>query len=66
MVSFTEDTPENLLTALRPDVLVKGGDYGVDQVVGAGIVRSYGGDVKVLQLVEDCSTSAMVEKIRKL
>ncbi|MEK9823248.1 MAG: bifunctional D-glycero-beta-D-manno-heptose-7-phosphate kinase/D-glycero-beta-D-manno-heptose 1-phosphate adenylyltransferase HldE [Gammaproteobacteria bacterium] len=66
VVSFDEDTPENLLRQIRPDVLVKGGDYGIDQVVGADIVRESGGEVKVLSLVEDCSTSAIVEKIRKL
>lgn len=66
VVSYAEDTPESLLEALSPDVLVKGGDYSVDQVVGADIVRGYGGEVEVLQLVEDCSTSALVEKIRRL
>ena len=59
-------TPEELLHMLKPDVLVKGGDYGIDQVLGADIVRSAGGEVKVLSLVEDCSTSALVEKIRSL
>ena len=66
VVSFDEDTPRALITELRPDVLVKGGDYSDDQVVGADIVKSYNGSVKVLSLVEDCSTSALVEKIREL
>lgn len=66
VVPFEEDTPEALLELLQPDVLVKGGDYSVDQVVGADIVRRNGGTVKVLSLVEDCSTSALVEKIRDL
>jgi D-beta-D-heptose 7-phosphate kinase/D-beta-D-heptose 1-phosphate adenosyltransferase len=66
VVSFPGDTPEDMLQLLKPDVLVKGGDYGVDQVVGADIVEAYQGQVKVLKFVEDCSTSAMVEKIRKL
>ena len=52
VVCFAEDTPENLLAQVRPDVLVKGGDYGVDQVVGAELVKAYGGVVKVLGLVE--------------
>ena len=65
VVSFSEDTPENLLRAVRPDVLVKGGDYGIEQVVGAGIVREYGGEVRVLGLVENSSTTAIVEKIRE-
>ena len=66
VVAFDEDTPELLLEQILPDVLVKGGDYGIDQVVGADIVRQVGGQVKVLSLVEDCSTSAIVEKIRDL
>lgn len=66
VVSFDDDTPEVLLEMIKPDVLVKGGDYAIDQVVGADIVRRAGGDVKVLSLVEDCSTSALVEKIRDL
>ena len=64
VVSFSEDTPENLLRAVRPDVLVKGGDYGIEGVVGADIVRAYGGEVRVLGLVENSSTTAIVEKIK--
>ncbi|MFC3608430.1 bifunctional D-glycero-beta-D-manno-heptose-7-phosphate kinase/D-glycero-beta-D-manno-heptose 1-phosphate adenylyltransferase HldE [Stutzerimonas tarimensis] len=64
VVSFAEDTPEALLAEVRPDVLVKGGDYGVDQVVGAERVRAHGGEVKVLGLVENSSTTAIVNKIR--
>lgn len=65
VISFGEDTPERLLEQVRPDVLVKGGDYSVDQVVGAPIVRAYGGEVRVLGLVENSSTTAIVEKIRQ-
>jgi len=64
VISFPEGTPENLLAQVKPDVLVKGGDYSVDQVVGADIVSAYGGTVKVLGLVENSSTTAIVEKIR--
>ncbi|EPM84154.1 bifunctional heptose 7-phosphate kinase/heptose 1-phosphate adenyltransferase, partial [Pseudomonas syringae pv. actinidiae ICMP 18886] len=64
VISFPEGTPENLLTHVKPDVLVKGGDYGIDQVVGADIVQAYGGEVRVLGLVENSSTTAIVEKIR--
>lgn len=64
VISFSEDTPENLLAQVRPDVLVKGGDYSVEQVVGADIVKGYGGEVKVLGLVENSSTTAIVDKIR--
>ncbi|MCY1259494.1 Bifunctional protein HldE [compost metagenome] len=65
VVSFSEDTPERLLRQVRPDVLVKGGDYGVDQVVGADIVKAYGGEVRVLDLVANSSTTMIVEKIRQ-
>ena len=65
VTSFAEDTPEHLLRELLPDVLVKGGDYGIEGVVGADIVRAHGGEVKVLGLVENSSTTAIVEKIRQ-
>ena len=64
VVAFEEDTPENLLRCIQPDVLVKGGDYGVEGVVGAEIVKAYGGEVKVLGLVAGVSTTAVVDKIR--
>ncbi|MEZ5595053.1 MAG: bifunctional D-glycero-beta-D-manno-heptose-7-phosphate kinase/D-glycero-beta-D-manno-heptose 1-phosphate adenylyltransferase HldE [Pseudomonadales bacterium] len=64
VVGFPEDTPEVLLQLLRPDVLVKGGDYAPDQVVGHEIVTGYGGTVRVLGLVEDCSTTAMLRRIQ--
>ena len=66
VMSFAEDTPETLLAEIQPDVLVKGGDYEVQEVVGADIVRGYGGEVKVLQLVEGTSTTLIAEKIRSL
>ncbi|PCJ14632.1 MAG: bifunctional heptose 7-phosphate kinase/heptose 1-phosphate adenyltransferase [Gammaproteobacteria bacterium] len=64
VLSFTEDTPVNLLTELKPDVLVKGGDYRISEVVGGELVKEYGGVVKVLGVVDDCSTTAIVEKIK--
>jgi D-beta-D-heptose 7-phosphate kinase/D-beta-D-heptose 1-phosphate adenosyltransferase len=63
LVEFTEDTPESLLVQLRPEVLVKGGDYAEEEVVGAELVKAYGGEVRVLSLVEDCSTSAILERL---
>lgn len=62
---FDEDTPERLLETIKPEVLVKGGDYREDQVVGADIVKANGGIVKVLGFVESCSTTAIVNKIRE-
>jgi D-beta-D-heptose 7-phosphate kinase/D-beta-D-heptose 1-phosphate adenosyltransferase len=64
VVSFTEDTPEALLEQVKPDVLVKGGDYSIDQVVGGEFVLAYGGEVQVLAFLDNCSTSAIVEKIK--
>lgn len=63
VVSFSGDTPEELLEQLRPDILVKGGDYSKEQVVGWQIVEGYGGEVKVLSFFDNLSTTAIVEKI---
>lgn len=63
VLSFEDDTPERLLESIKPDILVKGGDYRPDQVVGAEAVKAYGGEVKVLGHVESCSTTAIVNKI---
>jgi D-beta-D-heptose 7-phosphate kinase / D-beta-D-heptose 1-phosphate adenosyltransferase len=65
VVPFSEDTPERLLRRVKPDVLVKGGDYREDQVVGGSIVKVYGGTVKVLSFFDNCSTTSIVNKIRK-
>ena len=51
VVLFEEDTPENLIKAVRPDVLVKGGDYALDQIVGADFVRQNGGSVTTIPFV---------------
>ena len=64
VVSFDEDTPELLLESLQPDILVKGGDYSLDQIVGGKYVLSYGGEVKALEFLDECSTSAIVEKMK--
>ncbi len=65
VVSFADDTPEALLDMIRPDVLVKGGDYTVEQVVGAPIVQGYGGTVRVLNFVDSCSTTAIIARVRE-
>ncbi len=65
VASFDEDTPIPLLEKLQPDVLIKGGDYTIDEVVGADIVQAYGGKIKVLAFLDDCSTTGIVEKIQK-
>lgn len=63
---FDEDTPHRLLEVLRPDILVKGGDYLPSQVVGSEVVLSYGGDVRVTAHVDSLSTSQLVQRIRQL
>lgn len=65
VVPFSEDTPERLISALLPDVLVKGGDYTVEQIAGAEAVLANGGDVKVLEFIDGLSTSAIIAAIRK-
>ena len=63
VILFSESTPKRLITELRPDVLVKGGDYTLDQVVGREIVEGYGGCVKLIPLVPGQSTSKIVQSI---
>ncbi len=72
IVSFHEDTPLELIELLKPDVLVKGGDYNVDQldanasdyIVGSDIVRNSGGEVKTIPLVDGFSTTSIVQKLK--
>lgn len=64
VIVFPEDTPIPLLEMLKPDLLIKGGDYGIDQVVGADIVQAYGGEVRVSRLVAGHSTTATIQKLR--
>jgi D-beta-D-heptose 7-phosphate kinase/D-beta-D-heptose 1-phosphate adenosyltransferase len=64
VVDFTEETPERLYCNLLPDVLVKGGDYSAEQVVGGDCVIKAGGEVKILQFVDGQSTTAMINKAR--
>ncbi|GAB7027922.1 D-glycero-beta-D-manno-heptose-7-phosphate kinase [Geotalea toluenoxydans] len=65
VVIFGEDTPLRLIEALRPLVLVKGGDYTPERVVGKDVVESYGGRVELVTFVDGKSTTGIIEKIRK-
>ena len=65
VVVFEEDTPAELIKTLRPDVLVKGGDYSPDQIVGADTVRALGGQVAVLPFLPGHSTTETIEKFRR-
>ena len=61
---FDEDTPLELITELRPDVLVKGGDYDMDTLAETAVVKAYGGRALAIGFVEGYSTTALVKKIR--
>jgi len=64
IILFEEDTPFDLITAIMPDVLVKGGDYTIDQIVGAKEVMANGGEVKIVPIVEGFSTTGIIERMR--
>lgn len=61
---FDEDTPRELIVSLRPDVLVKGGDYSLETMVGATEVMSWGGEAVVVPLTEGQSTTRIIERLR--
>lgn len=63
---FDEPTPATLIEAVRPDVLVKGGDYTIDTIVGAKEVMSYGGRVEIVPFVDGYSTTGLISQIKKL
>jgi len=63
VVVFSEDTPFNLISALLPDVLVKGGDYAPDNIVGADVVQAAGGHVTVIPFLDGYSSTRLIQKI---
>jgi rfaE bifunctional protein nucleotidyltransferase chain/domain len=65
VIIFDEETPIELIRALRPDLLVKGGDYRPDEIVGAEEVLAWGGAVRVLSLIDGYSTTAIEARIRQ-
>jgi len=64
VVAFEEDTPQHLITLLLPDVLVKGGDYNTDDIVGAKEVRDAGGEVIVVPFLDGYSSSNLIQRIK--
>ena len=64
VILFEDDTPLNLIASILPDVLVKGGDYTIDEIVGAKEVIANGGEVKIVPLLEGFSTSGIIEKLK--
>lgn len=65
IVVFDQDTPMELIQVIGPDVLVKGGDWAPEKIVGAEYVKGYGGDVRSFPLVDGFSTTNLVERIRR-
>jgi len=66
VVPFDEDTPLELILACRPDVLVKGGDWIPDKIVGAPEVKGWGGTIHSIPFIHERSTTALLKKIRSL
>ena len=66
VIVFDEDTPLELIEELLPDVLVKGGDYHLDGIVGREVVEQAGGDVRVLHLVEGYSTTNILNHLKEI
>ncbi len=64
LVEFDQDTPEELIRAILPDVLVKGGDYKIEDIVGGESVTANGGEVKTIEYVQSRSTSELISKIK--
>ena len=64
VVVFDDETPASLIEAISPDVLIKGGDYSIEEIVGSSFVLSKGGEVKTIPLVEGHSTSSIEERIK--
>ena len=64
VIVFTEPDPQRLIAALQPDVLVKGGDWAVDHIVGREIVEARGGVVRTIPLVPGVSTTSLIQRIR--
>ena len=65
VVSFSEDTPENLYSKILPDILVKGGDYAEDEVIGADSVKKAGGRVEIIPFLEGYSSTELINKIKQ-
>ena len=63
VIIFYDETPFDLILAIQPDYLVKGGDYKEDDIIGSDFVKSYGGHVVIVPLVEGFSTTKIIKKI---
>ena len=66
VIIFEEDTPEQLIQMIKPDVLCKGGDWSIENIVGGDFVKSYGGQVVSIPFVQGYSSSSLINKIKSL
>ena len=64
VIIFDQDTPFNLISNIIPDVLVKGGDYKIEDIVGYDIVKAHGGQIKTIKFVDGFSSTNIIEKSR--
>ena len=62
---FDEETPERLIKKVKPDIIVKGGDYNIEGIIGADFVRSYGGEVLTIPYLEGNSSSNIIDKVKR-
>jgi rfaE bifunctional protein nucleotidyltransferase chain/domain len=65
IIFFSEDTPYQLIKAIKPDVLVKGGDYRAEDIVGYDIMKKNNGEVVIIKFIEGYSTTSIIKKIKK-
>jgi rfaE bifunctional protein nucleotidyltransferase chain/domain len=66
VVVFEEDTPQQLISSILPDILVKGADYTIDNIVGAREVLANGGTVKTIEFIDGHSSTALIEKMKAI
>ena len=62
---FDEETPERLIKKVKPDIIVKGGDYNIEDIIGADFVRSYGGEVLIIPYLKGNSSSNIIDKAKR-
>lgn len=66
LISFEEDTPESIIKLIKPDILVKGADYKIEDIAGSEYVMSYGGQVKLIELEKGYSSSKIIDRIKSI
>ena len=66
VIIFEDDTPEELIQMIKPDVLCKGGDWSIENIVGGDFVKSYGGQVVSIPFIQGYSSSSLIDKIKNL